>query len=74
MLFRRWAILLARLGEDLVLAWPEPSAGYILESTPPSTANSTRMPVILPAVGTNGQNQVTLPPSGEAQLFRLRKP
>jgi hypothetical protein len=67
-------LALACLGEDLALAWPAPSAGYILESTPALTANSTWTPVNLPVVVTNGQNQVTLPPSGEAQLFRLRKP
>ncbi len=67
-------LILARLGEDLMLAWPAPSAGYILESTPALTAHSTWTPVSLPVVVTNRQNQVTLPPSGEAQLFRLRKP
>ncbi len=71
--FDPW-LTLARLGEDLALVWPTPSAGYILESTPAFTASPTWTPVNLPVVVTNGQNQVTLPPSSEAQFFRLRKP
>ena len=67
-------LILARLGEDLVLAWPAPSASYILESIPAFTAHSAWTPVNLPVVVASGQNQVTLPPAGEAQLFRLRRP
>ena len=71
--FDPW-LTLARLGEDLALVWPAPSAGYILESIPSFVANSTWAPANLPVVVTNGQNQVTLLPSSEAQFFRLRKP
>ena len=71
--FDPWLVL-AHQGGDLALAWPAPSAGYILESTPAFTANSTWTPVNLPVVVTNGQNHVTLTPAGEAQFFRLRKP
>lgn len=71
--FDPW-LALAHAGDNLALTWPSPSAGYILESAPAFIANPSWTPVNLPSVVTNGHNLVILPPSGEAQFFRLRKP
>ena len=67
-------LVLARAGESVALTWPAPADGYILESTPALAANSTWTPVNLPVVVTNGYHLLLLPPSGQAQFFRLRKP
>ena len=67
-------LVLARAGANLALAWPTPSAGYSLESTPALAANSSWTPVNLPSIVTNGHNWVVLPSSSDPQFFRLRKP
>ncbi len=67
-------LTLQHLGENLVLSWPIPSAGYVLEAAPVLTAAPAWAAVNLPVVVTNGRNQVLLPPADAAQFFRLRKP
>ena len=71
--FDPW-LAIAHSGDNLALTWPTPSAGYILESTPALITSPSWTPINLPPVVTNSHNLVVLPPSGEAQFFRLRKP
>jgi hypothetical protein len=67
-------LTLRRLGENLALSWPTPSAGYVLEAASALTVAPAWAAVNLPVVVTNGQNQLTLPPSDAVQFFRLHKP
>ena len=67
-------LTLARAGGNLALTWPTPASGYALESTPALVPNATWSPVNFPVFVSNGQNQVTLPPSEQAPFFRFRMP
>jgi hypothetical protein len=59
---------------SLLVAWPAPSSGYILEASPALAENPNWSAVNVPAVTTNGENRVMLPVSDGVQFFRLRKP
>ena len=57
----------------LVVSWPAPTAGYVLQtSTNRSSGGWTGIGI--PPVMSNGQMQVTVPMSGPATFYRLVKP
>jgi hypothetical protein len=65
----------AKSGNQVVLSWPAPAAGFFLQSDPAlgntnwATVNTNTYPIVT----TNGFNTVTLPVSGN-QFFRLILP
>lgn len=58
-------------GADLIISWPAPSTGYVLEQNP-STANPNGWTAVAaPVVIVNGRNTVTMPAPAAMTLFRL---
>ena len=60
-------------GDTVILSWPDPSTGYLLEAAPTPLGGGwttvTQTPVVVA-----GEKQVTLTPTGPGRMFRLRKP
>ena len=60
-------------GDTVILSWPDPSTGYLLEAAPTTLGGGwttvTQTPVVVA-----GEKQVTLTPTGPGRMFRLRKP
>ena len=59
---------------SLALAWPAPSANWVLESASALGGTLNWTPVNRPIVVTNGENQLRLPPLGNTMFFRLAEP
>ena len=57
----------------VVLSWPNTEFGYVVEAASDPGANAWTQ-VTTSTVEVNGQNTVTIPTSGDAMFFRLRKP
>ncbi len=66
-------LTLARVGGELWLNWPYPSAGYGLQSSTNMSSGSWTN-VAAPVQFTNGQNRVTVVPDGSSRFYRLSKP
>ena len=62
-----------REGANLQILWPAPSSGYVLQSTAslPPTANWTAVQGVATV---NGQNRVSITPSGSMRFYRLARP
>ena len=60
-------------GPNVVLAWPDPSTGFLLESKTDVSAVSWNT-VGAPVVVNGGQKTVTLPATNSMRYFRLRCP
>ncbi len=58
-------------GTNVVISWPAPSAGYVLESS--ASVSGAWVTVSAGITVVNGENQVTIPATGTA-FYRLRKP
>ena len=67
------ALGILRQGADVLLIWPAPSTGFVLQSTPtlPATAPWN---TVLNVLVTNGQHRALVLPSGAARFYRLAKP
>jgi uncharacterized repeat protein (TIGR01451 family) len=65
------SLSIRHVGANIVISWPAPSTGYVLESSTsvlgPWAAVGAGITVV------NGENQVTVPATGTA-FYRLRKP
>jgi hypothetical protein len=66
-------LTLARVGANLELSWPYPSAGYFLQSAPGLGDGSIWTTLDLPVVATNTQNRITLNVDSAEQFYRLKK-
>lgn len=66
-------LTVARIGGDVWLTWPFPSAGYGLQSTT-NLSSGIWSPVVAPVLFTNGQNRVTQLTGNISSFYRLRKP
>jgi uncharacterized repeat protein (TIGR01451 family) len=65
------SLSIRRSGADVIITWPAPSSGYLLES---SSSILGPWAVVGASVSVvNGQNQVTVPANGTI-FYRLRKP
>jgi hypothetical protein len=64
---------LTRVGNEVVLTWPEADAGFTLESTASLTTPVTWSSVTPAPVIVSGQNAVTNPVAGAKVFFRLRQ-
>jgi uncharacterized repeat protein (TIGR01451 family) len=58
-------------GTNVVISWPAPSTGYVLESS--ASVSGPWVTVSASIAVVNGENQVTVPATGAA-FYRLRKP
>ena len=58
-------------GADVIISWPAPSMGYVLESS--ANADGPWAPAGLPITVVGGRNQVTVPAVGTT-FYRLAKP
>ena len=58
-------------GTNVVITWPAPSTGYVLETT--ATIGGSWTPVGGSISVVNGQNEITVPATGAA-FYRLRRP
>jgi hypothetical protein len=64
---------MTRSGSNLVIAWPSPPAGFVLQQI--SSLNGTNwVAATNTSVFTNGQNQVVLSPFTNSQFYRLKYP
>ena len=63
---------IVRQGADVLILWPAPSAGFVLQSSPglPAATWST-VPGVLVA---NGQNRALITPASAARFYRLARP
>jgi len=59
---------------NIVIAWPFPSTGYVLESRDTLSASSNWTPVSGTPIQIGDQNTVTVSASGPAKFYRLRGP
>jgi hypothetical protein len=67
------ALGMTRAGSNLILSWPSPPAGFVLQQI--SGLNGTNwVAATNTPVFTNGQNQVVLSPSISSQFYRLKYP
>ena len=60
-------------GPAIVLAWPDPSPGFVLQASPnllPTDWNDLRVPPVV----VDGEKQVTWGPPVGRHFFRLRRP
>jgi hypothetical protein len=66
------ALSITRSGANVILSWPAPSTGFVLQKTPtlspPAWADVSQMPVVM-----NGQNTVTEDASTGKAFYQLRK-
>ena len=61
-------------GSTVVLFWPNPSAGYVLEQTANMSGPGGGWSNVTQTPSVNGGNkEVTVPITGQACLFRLRR-
>jgi hypothetical protein len=67
------ALAIARSGPSLVLSWPAPPGGFVLQKnsdlTTTNWVTATNIPVVV-----NGRSQVTLSPATGSQFYRLAHP
>ena len=62
-------------GNTVLLSWPNPSTGYLLQqSSSPAAPGTGWADVVSPPVVAGGIQEVTTPASGTSSLFRLRHP
>ncbi len=65
-------LAVSRAGASVVISWPAPSTGYVLESSSsaagPWSGSSATIGVV------NGRNQATVPAIGASVFYRLRRP
>ncbi|HEX7577901.1 MAG TPA: hypothetical protein VF430_07695, partial [Verrucomicrobiae bacterium] len=67
------ALGMTRSGSNLILSWPSPPAGFVLQQI--SGLNGTNwLAATNTPVFTNGRNQVVLSPSISSQFYRLKYP
>jgi hypothetical protein len=66
------SLQVSKSGGNIQIAWPVTASGYILESVASLSAGAWQTAPEQP-VQSNGQNLVTVPPSGTSRFFRLRK-
>jgi len=67
------AMDMTRSGNNLIISWPSPPAGFVLQQI--SSLNGTNwVAATNTLVFTNGQNQVVLSPSTNSQFYRLKYP
>ena len=67
------AVGMARSGNNLIISWASPPAGFVLQQI--SSLNGTNwVAATNTPVFTNGQNQVVLSPSTNRQFYRLKYP
>ncbi|HEX7618581.1 MAG TPA: hypothetical protein VF480_07675 [Verrucomicrobiae bacterium] len=67
------ALGMTRAGSNLILSWPSPPAGFVLQQI--SGLNGTNwVAATNTPLFTNGQNQVALSPSISSQFYRLKYP
>ena len=67
------AVAMVRSGSNLILSWPSPPAGFVLQQI--SSLNGTNwVAATNTSVFTNGQNQVVLSPFTNSQFYRLKYP
>jgi len=57
----------------LIIAWPTPSTGYVLQERP-DVAGGNWVNVAVPPQVVGGSNQVILPVSGDVPFYRLHLP
>ena len=60
-------------GANAILAWPDPSTGFTLQSTP-AIAPANWTDVAQPAVVVGNEKTVTVPATGPYRFYRLFKP
>ena len=64
---------IVRDGPVVILAWPDPSTGFLLQETPslsaPSWSDVNRTPTVV-----GSEKQLGVPTLFGSQFFRLRKP
>lgn len=65
---------LNRIGGQVVLSWPGPSTGFVLQTTSSASINATWTPVTSGITQADGQNRFTIPTSAPAGFYRLAKP
>jgi hypothetical protein len=67
------AMVMARFGTNLIITWPSPPTGFVLQQISSlgvtNWTTATNVPML-----TNGQNQVILSPSTNIQFYRLKYP
>lgn len=61
-------------GGTIILRWPNPSTGYVLQQTASMDGFGAWMGVTQPPVINGPYKEVTLTPTGRFCMFRLRKP
>jgi hypothetical protein len=64
------ALRVARSNTNLVLSWPSPPGGFVLQENSDLTTTNWTATTSTPAI-TNFQNQVILPPTNGNQFYRL---
>jgi subtilisin-like proprotein convertase family protein len=62
-----------RVGDEVVISWPDPSPGYVLESTDALSSGAVWTIVPNTPVSIAGRLRVNLPAGPGNQFFRLRK-
>jgi len=60
-----------RFGNTIVLSWPASAVGYVAETT--ATLGGAWSPVAEPIVPQGDRQTVTIPASGAASFYRLKK-
>jgi hypothetical protein len=60
-------------GTNLVLSWPSPPGGFVLQQNADLTTTNWTAATNTPAI-TNRQNQVILLPANGSQFYRLEYP
>jgi hypothetical protein len=70
----RPVLSIRRVGSNVVLSWPYPSTGFVLQQTPNLNGSGAGWTLLTQTPVLVGPNlQVTLPPTGVATFFRLAK-
>ena len=68
-------LVIQRLGNNIIVSWPYPSPGLILESSASLGSSANWLPDATPVQIVGSQNLVIMPvPSGSTLFFRIRKP
>jgi hypothetical protein len=67
------ALEIVLVNDEVQLSWPDPSPGYVLESTDALGSGAAWMPGPNGAVSSGGRWRVNLPAGSGNQFFRLRK-
>jgi hypothetical protein len=67
-------LTIARSNANVIIAWPFPSTGYVLESRDAFSASASWTTVGATPIRVGEQNTVTLNAAGASQFYRLRRP